>query len=66
MVDSTPLNAESRLTTGIRIISADERLREPAGIKGQIWGRYGVGKLDFAESKYVANTRVFHPNNIRK
>ena len=48
-VGSTPLNAESlardgRLTTGIRIISADDRLQEPAGIKGQIWGRYGVGK----------------------
>jgi AAA domain len=26
------------------IISADERLRSPAAVKGQIWGRYGQGK----------------------
>ena len=26
------------------IISADERLRSPAAVKGQIWGRYGSGK----------------------
>jgi hypothetical protein len=29
---------------GLPIISADERLRSPAAVKGQIWGRYGSGK----------------------
>ena len=29
---------------GLPIISADERLRSSAAVKGQIWGRYGQGK----------------------
>lgn len=28
----------------IKIITADERVKMQSGIKGQIWGRYGVGK----------------------
>src|SRR5512147_2697066 len=32
------------LMPALPIISADERLRSPRAVKGQIWGRYGYGK----------------------
>ena len=33
-----------------RIVTADERLKQRSGIKGQIWGRYGIGKTSLVHT----------------
>jgi len=32
------------------IVTADERLKQRSGIKGQIWGRYGIGKTSLVHT----------------
>lgn len=40
----------------LKIISADERLKEQTGIKGQIWGGFGIGKTSLLHTLDAGET----------